>query len=164
MRGGAVQAVEGEVLVEAGQAQEALQGRLAHLHDVAEAHVVFDEREDLRGLFVGEAQAREDGFGDADADLDVAVEADAVVRVVWGRAGGRWRACRCRAAALPTRVWARRRAGAFRAAAWCGPRRRPRGGTAGGCSTPCMRVTSGRTARAGRWRRAARRRGARGLR
>ena len=70
------------MFVEAWEAEEALEGGLAHVHDVGETHVVFDEGEDLRGVFVGEAQAGEDGFGDADADLDVAVEADAVVRVV----------------------------------------------------------------------------------
>ncbi len=87
--GGAVEVVEGEVLVEAWEAEEALEGGLAHVHDVGEAHVVFDEGEDLRSVFVGEAEAGEDGFGDADADLDVAVESDAVVWVVGvGRAVG----------------------------------------------------------------------------
>ena len=60
------------------QAEEALQRGLLHLQDVAEAHVVLDQRDDLRGVVVGEAQARENFLGDADADLDVAVEADAV--------------------------------------------------------------------------------------
>ena len=63
MGGEGVEAVQGEVLVEAGQAEEALEGGLLHLEDVAEAHVVGDEGEDLGGVVVGEAQAGEDGLG-----------------------------------------------------------------------------------------------------
>lgn len=77
--GGAVEPVEGEVLVEAGQAEEALEGGLLHLEDVSEAHVIVDEGDDLGGVVVGEAKAIQHNLGDADADLDVAVEADAVV-------------------------------------------------------------------------------------
>ena len=82
MGGEDVHAVEGEVLVELREAEEALECGLAHVEDVAEAHVIFDESDDLGCFFVGEAQAAEDGFGDADADFDVAVEADAVVGIV----------------------------------------------------------------------------------
>ena len=78
MGGEGVEAVQGEVLVEARQAEEALEGGLLHLEDVAEAHVVGDEGEDLGGVVAGEAQAGEDGLGDAHAGLDVAVETDAV--------------------------------------------------------------------------------------
>ena len=60
MAGGAVEPVQGEVLVEAGQAEEALQRGFAHLQDVAEAHVVLYQRDDLGGVFVGEAEAGED--------------------------------------------------------------------------------------------------------
>jgi len=76
--GESVEAMQGEVLVEARQAEESLEGGLLHLEDVAEAHVVGDEREDLGGVVAREAQAGEDGLTDADAGLDVAVEADAV--------------------------------------------------------------------------------------
>ena len=76
--GGDVEPVEGEVLVEAGEAEEAAEGGLLHVEDVAEAHVVLDEGEDLGGVVVGEAEAGEDALGDGDADVDVAVEADAV--------------------------------------------------------------------------------------
>ncbi len=80
MRRQAVEAVEFQVFGELRQAKESLQRRLLHLEDVAEAHVVFDEREYLCGVFVGEAQACENLLGNADADFDVAVEADAVAR------------------------------------------------------------------------------------
>ena len=88
--GECVEVVQGEVLIEAGQAEEALEGGLLHLEHIAEAHVVADEGEDLCGVVVGEAQACEDGFGDAYAGLDVAVEADSAAggRRVGGLVGG----------------------------------------------------------------------------
>ena len=63
---------------------------MAHVEDVAEAHVIFDESNDLGCFFVGEAQAGEDGFGDADTYFDVAVETDAIVGIVGvgGAVGG----------------------------------------------------------------------------
>lgn len=76
--GEAVEAVEGEVLVELGQAEEALEGGLAHLLYGGEAHVIVDEGEDLVGFVVGEAEAAADFGGDFDADFNVAVEADAI--------------------------------------------------------------------------------------
>ena len=85
MRGEAVDAVERQVFVEVGKTQEAFEGGLSHVQDVGEAHVVFDQREDLLGLFVREVEAAKDMFGDADAYLDVAVEADTVVRIAWVR-------------------------------------------------------------------------------
>lgn len=51
---------------------------------VGEAHVVLNEGENLAGLVVGEAETAADVCADGDADLDVAVEADAV-----------WRAAEC---------------------------------------------------------------------
>ena len=81
--GGCVEVVEGEMLVEAREAEEALEGGLLHVEDVAEAHVVFDEGDDLGGVFVGEAETGEDDFGDADSGFYVAVEADAVVGDFW---------------------------------------------------------------------------------
>ncbi len=50
--------------------------------------MVLDEGDDLRLVLVGEAQAVEHHLGDADADLDVAVEADAVGAVSRGAEGG----------------------------------------------------------------------------
>src|SRR6185312_17229094 len=85
VRGGDIEAVQREVLVEMRQPEEALEGGGAHLADVAEAHVIFDQPDDLGGLVVGEPEAREDLLGDADADLDVSVEADAVAGDVWVR-------------------------------------------------------------------------------
>jgi hypothetical protein len=55
-----VHVVECEVLGEVVEAEEALQGGRLHVVDVAEAHVVFDEGDDLGGVFVGEAEAGED--------------------------------------------------------------------------------------------------------
>ena len=75
--GAAIEPVKLQMFVELGQAKEALDGGFFHLRDVAEAHVVLDEGEDLLGVFVREAEALEDDLGDADADFDVAVEADA---------------------------------------------------------------------------------------
>jgi len=89
MAGERVDAVEFEVFVEMREAEEALERRLLHLFDVAEAHVIFDEGEDLCAVLVGEAQAAEDFVGDANANLDVAVEADAVGRLV-GEGSGLW--------------------------------------------------------------------------
>ena len=78
------------MLVELGETEKALEGGLAHVEDVAEAHVIFDESDDLRGVFVGEAEAFKDGFGDAYTDFDVAVETDAIVGIVGigGTVGG----------------------------------------------------------------------------
>jgi hypothetical protein len=87
MAGERVDAVEFEVFVEMREAEEALERGLLHLLDVAEAHVIFDEGENLGAVLVGKAQAAQDFVGDADADLDVAVEADAVGRLV-GEGGG----------------------------------------------------------------------------
>ena len=77
--------MQGEVLLELRQAEEPLQRGLFHLVHVAEAHVVLDERNDLRGLFEREAQPPQNLFGDANADLDVAVEANPVRRAAKGR-------------------------------------------------------------------------------
>jgi hypothetical protein len=81
VRGETVDAVEGKMLIEVGEAEEALKGRFAHVKHVAEAHVVFDEGNDLLGLFVGEVKAAKHDLGDANPYFDVTVEADAIVRV-----------------------------------------------------------------------------------
>ena len=78
MAGLAVEAVKLEVLVELWKADEALQGRRAHLGNVFELHVVGNQRFDLVDIVVGEAEAATDYIGHPDADFDVAVEADAI--------------------------------------------------------------------------------------
>ena len=80
-----VHAVQSEVFLELRQAEEPLQRGLFHLVHVAEAHVVFNERNDLRGLFEREAHPPQDPFSDANADLDVAVEANPIGRAAKGR-------------------------------------------------------------------------------
>jgi hypothetical protein len=79
---GDVEAMQCEVFVEFRQAEEALEGRLFHLLDIAEAHVIFNEGENLGAVFVREAQAAQDFVRDLHADLDVAIEADAIRRFV----------------------------------------------------------------------------------
>ena len=141
--GGGVDAMQFQVLVEARQAKEALQRGLLHLQDVAEAHVVLDQREDLRGVVVGEAQAREDILGDADADLDVAVEADAVagnrrIRRLIGR--GLADVVQQRA---PRQRW-RAAGGSFSSSSMVWTQTSPSGWNWGGWATPRRRTTSGR--------------------
>src|SRR5947207_12399658 len=46
--GGAVHAMQFQVLVEAWQAEETLQRRILHLWRIGETHVIADEREHLR--------------------------------------------------------------------------------------------------------------------
>src|SRR3954467_4903092 len=55
------------------------------MHDISEAHVISHKSYDLLRLFVREVQAGEDARGDAKADLDVAVEANAVVWTIGDR-------------------------------------------------------------------------------
>ena len=79
------------MLVEVREAKEALEGGFAHVECVGEAHVVFDESDDLLRLFVGKVEASKDDFCDSDTDFDVAIEADAVIRVGrirWAVGGG----------------------------------------------------------------------------
>ena len=73
------------MLLELRQAEEPLQGGLFHLVRIGEAHVVLNEREDLRVSSLREAQAAENLFGDANANLDVAVEANPVRSPAKGR-------------------------------------------------------------------------------
>lgn len=74
----AIEAVKFKVFVELGEADEALQGGLAHLGDVFKLHVVGDEGFDLLGVVVGEAEAAAKVIGHTDADIDVVVKTDAV--------------------------------------------------------------------------------------
>ena len=83
----AIEAVKFEVLLEPGEADKAFEGGLAHLGDVFELHVIGDEGLDLFGVVVGEAQTAAEVIGHADADVDMAVEANAVASF-GGRAKG----------------------------------------------------------------------------
>ena len=74
----AIEAVKFEVLLEPGEADKAFEGGLAHLGDVFELHVVGDEGFDLVGVVVGEAETAAKIIGHADADVDMAVEANAI--------------------------------------------------------------------------------------
>ena len=76
----AVQAMQFQMLVKAGQAEEALERGIFHAHDVAKAHVVGDEREHLVSIVIGEAEAAADFGGHLGADFSVAVKANAVWR------------------------------------------------------------------------------------
>ena len=86
----AIEAVEFEVFVELREADEALKGGLTHLADVFKLHVVGDEGFDLVGVVIGEAEAAAEGIGHADADLDVAVKADAIAGFRARPKGGRF--------------------------------------------------------------------------
>src|ERR1019366_5988941 len=68
-----IHAMESQMLGEAIKAKEALERGGLHARGVGKAHMVFDERENLRCLVVGEAEAAADFGGDGDADFDVAV-------------------------------------------------------------------------------------------
>jgi len=83
----AIESVEFEVFVELGEADEAFEGGLAHLGDIFELHVIGDEGFDLVGVVVGKAKTAAEVIGHADADIDVAVEANAVASF-GGRAKG----------------------------------------------------------------------------
>ncbi len=78
-----------EVFFELRETEKSLERRLAHVQDVAEAHVIFYQGEDLLGVFVGETEAREDRLRDAYADFDVTVKTDTVAGLIGiGRAEG----------------------------------------------------------------------------
>ena len=74
----AIETMKFEMLVELGKADEAFKRGRAHLGDVFEFHVVGDECFDLVDVVVGEAEAAGEDISHADADVDVAVKADAV--------------------------------------------------------------------------------------
>ncbi len=76
----AIEAMQFEVLVELGQADKALESGFFHFAHLAKAHVVRDQREDLRGITIREAQAVEDGPGHFFSNPDVIVKTNAVRR------------------------------------------------------------------------------------
>ena len=89
MAGKAVETVKFEVFGEFRKADEALEGGGAHLGDVFEFHVIGDERFDLIGFVIGEAQTSAYVLDHGNADIHVAVEADAVAGFGSGAKGGR---------------------------------------------------------------------------
>ena len=67
------------------QAKESLEGRSLHPRRVGEAHVIFNERENLTRFIVGETKAPADLGTDGDADFHVSVKADTVGSFAKGR-------------------------------------------------------------------------------
>src|SRR5690349_12218327 len=90
MAGLAIKAVEFEVFVELGKADKAFKRGLAHLGDALELHVVGDESFDLVGVVIGETEAAAKGVSHANANVDMAVEADAVAGFGGRSEGGRF--------------------------------------------------------------------------
>jgi hypothetical protein len=88
--GAAIEAMKLEMLLEAGQADEALQGSGTHLKNVLETKMVRDEGADLRGVVIRKAQAAADFLGHARADLDVPIKADAIAGMRGRSEGGRF--------------------------------------------------------------------------
>ena len=85
MTGEAVGAVQREMLVESGHAQEFFQCRLVHARGVTEAHVIVDQCKNLSRVVIGKPQALADFFGDLDSDVNMIIETDAVGRHAEGR-------------------------------------------------------------------------------
>src|SRR5580704_4393035 len=75
---GAVQAVQFEVLWEARQTDEALQGGFTHLGHVFELHVVGHQGADLVGVVIGKTEAAADRGGHGNAYVHMSIEADAI--------------------------------------------------------------------------------------
>ena len=138
--GQAVGAVQREMLVEAGQAQEFLQRRFLHARDMAEAHVIVDQRENLRGVVIREAQAPADFFGNLDAHIHMIIEADAV-----GSHAKRRRLAHIVQQRAPGQRGRARTAADCPAAAACAQTRRPRDETPAAAATPFIAEISGST-------------------
>lgn len=85
--GGAVDSVELEFLVEGVAGQEAFEFGHAHLLNVLEGHVVFDEGDDVVADAVGKPKTLEDGGRHVGTDVLVGVEADAAGLVGEGGRG-----------------------------------------------------------------------------
>ena len=62
----------------AGRRRNLLQRGLLHALHIFKAHVIVDQRQNLIGLVVGEAQAAADFGGHLHSDFYMAIEADAV--------------------------------------------------------------------------------------
>ena len=152
VRGQTVHFVERKMLFEAVETEKALEGRLSHARASAKRMWFSIERENLARIVVGEAEAAADFGSHGYADFDVAVEADAVgcdakcgrlADVVQQRAPGQ------RAGAGP-RV--------ARAASACGRIHRLRDETAEAAARPSSWRSQATPLRAGRSRRAVRKR------
>src|SRR5437868_14649300 len=74
----AIQSMQFQMLLKAGQAEEALERGIFHALDVAKAHVIGDQGEHLVSIVIGEAEAAADFRSHLGADLSVLVKADAV--------------------------------------------------------------------------------------
>ena len=80
MAGQTIHAMQFQVFVEARHAHESLECRFLHLLDVREAHVIVDQSENLASVVVREPQSLANFFRHRDADIDVAIETNAVGR------------------------------------------------------------------------------------
>src|SRR5580698_8261813 len=78
MRGAGIHPMERQVLVELRQPQKPLQRRLTHLHDVAKAHVVLHQRNNLFSVLIREPQPAQDLLRYADTHLHMSIKTDAV--------------------------------------------------------------------------------------
>ena len=76
----AIEAVKLKMLFKSGQTEETLEGGLFHLHHIAEAHVIGDERADLMRLVIGEVKAAADFLCHARSHLGMMVKANAIRR------------------------------------------------------------------------------------
>ena len=85
MAGQAVGAVQRQMFIEAGQAEEFFQSRLFHARDMTKAHVIVDQGKHLGCVVIGEPQALTDFLRNLDAHLDVPIETDAIGRHAKGR-------------------------------------------------------------------------------
>lgn len=79
MAGTAIEPVQFKMLVEAIEANEALQRRSLHLWHVLETQMIRNERGNLRRVVVREPEATADFFGHARTDFDVLVKSNASV-------------------------------------------------------------------------------------
>lgn len=80
MTGRAIEAVQLHMFRKRGQADEAFEGGFPHLSDILEFHVICNEGQNLRRVFIGKAQALADCGGHFHANLDVSIEAYAISR------------------------------------------------------------------------------------
>ena len=70
------------MLVKLRQPQKPLQHRLAHLQNIAEAHVVLHQRNDLLGIFIGKTQPPQNLLRHPHSNLNMSVKADAIARLL----------------------------------------------------------------------------------
>ena len=78
MAGCAIQAMQLQVFLEPVHAQHALECAIAHFGDMAEAHVIRDQRDHLIDVRIRKSQPRQYVARDALAQLHMAVKANAL--------------------------------------------------------------------------------------